>query len=239
MPPGNLKLASLLFLLLILFTSNALATRADSPKITVLSVKGTINPVLTDYIKRVLAHAEQDGAVPCILQLDTPGGLDNAMRDIVQHIVGSGVPMAVHVSPSGARAASAGVFITLAGHIAAIAPNTVIGALILFKGGRPLFSISPWLIATVVIAIVGSFTFIVYKVIAAQRKPAFTGPEEIVGASATVKKTLNPAGVVLFRGENWTAISESGTIKPDEEVTITRYENLKLWVTRKNKGGSQ
>ncbi|MFA5316800.1 MAG: nodulation protein NfeD [Dehalococcoidales bacterium] len=440
MRPAKLNLVRLLLLLLLFSISSITFIHADSPQISVLNVKGTINPVLTDYIKRGLDQAEQDGAVLCIIQLDTPGGLDSAMRDIVQSIVGSRVPVAVYVSPSGARAASAGVFITLAGHVAAMAPNTVIGAaspvslgpegeeqmsetmqekvindtaayvrslaasrgrnlewaekavreavsateqealelgvidlvaanleelavkidgreitmldgrkitldtrdavfrpvemntiedllytisdpniafllmglamlgifveitnpglifpgifgaialllsffslgtlpinlagillivlafglfiaeaftasfglftaggvtalvigsLILFKGG-PLFSINPWVITTVVIAITGFFIFIIYKVIAARRKPAFTGAEEIVGGTAIVKKVLNPKGIVLFRGENWTATSESGTIEPDEEVTITRYENLKLWVTRKRGGG--
>ncbi|RJQ36601.1 MAG: nodulation protein NfeD [Dehalococcoidia bacterium] len=443
MSSGNLKLAKLAFLLLALLVASTGAARADSPVITVLTVKGTINPVLTDYLARGLGQAERDGAVLAIIQLDTPGGLDNAMRDIVQNIVGSRVPVAVYVSPSGARAASAGVFITLSGHIAAMAPNTVIGAaspvaigpegeiqmsetmqekvlndtaayirslaasrernlewaeravreavsateqealeigvidlvaaspqelaervsgreitmldgrkitldtrdavfksvdmstaenflyaisdpniafllmglamlglfveitnpglifpgvlgaislvlalfslgtlpvnlagillivlafgffiaevftttfglftaggvvslifgaLILFKDGGPLFSISPWLIATVVSVITASFIFIIYKIVAARRKPAFTGPEELAGATAVVKTTLNPVGTVLFRGEIWTAVSESGTIEPEEEVTITRHENLKLWVARKNRGGSQ
>jgi membrane-bound serine protease (ClpP class) len=434
---GKLKLARLLFLSLLLLTAiSGLVTSADSPVITVLEVKGTINPVLTDYIERGISQAEQDGAAVCVIQMDTPGGLDTAMRDIVQIIVNAKVPVAVYVAPSGSRAASAGVFITLAGHIAAMSPNTsigaaspvalgpegeqqmsetmqekiindsaayirslaashgrniewaeravreavsateqealelkvidlvaanledlvsqidgreitmldghtitlntrgavfmsvemntieeflyaisdpniafllmglamlgifveitnpglifpgvfgaialllsffslgtlpvnlagillivlafgffiaevftasfglftaggvvalVIGSLIMFKGG-PLFSIDPWLITTVVIAITGFFVFIVYKVIAARRQRAFTGAEEIVGSTALVKKALNPKGVVIFRGENWTATSESGTIEPDEEVVITKYDSLKLWVTKK------
>ena len=434
---SKLKLVRLLFLSLLLLTAiSGLVTSADSPVITVLEVKGTINPVLTDYIERGISQAEQDGAALCIIRIDTPGGLDNAMRDIVQIIVSSEVPVAVYVAPPGARAASAGVFITLAGHIAAMSPNTVIGAaspvalgpegeqqmsetmeekivndtaayirslaashgrniewaeravreavsateqealelnvidlvattpedlisqidgreitmldgrtitlntrgavfkpvemntieeflyaisdpniafllmglamlgifveitnpglifpgifgaiallltffslgtlpvnlagillivlafgffvaevftasfglftaggvvsliigsLIMFKGG-PLFSIDLWFIAMVVTIITGFFVFVVYKVIAARRQRAFTGAEEIVGSTALVKKTLDPRGIVIFRGENWTATSESGTIEPDEEVIITKYDSLKLWVTRK------
>jgi membrane-bound ClpP family serine protease len=74
---------------------------------------------------------------------------------------------------------------------------------------------------------------IIAKVISAHKRPAYTGAEEIVGGTALVKKALNPKGVVIFRGENWTATSESGTIEPDEEVVITKYDSLKLWVTRK------
>lgn len=113
---------------LLLVASIAIKTQAASPGIDVVTVKGTINPVLVDYIARGIEEAEADGAQALIIQLDTPGGLDTAMRDIVQKIVNSRVPVVVYVSPSGARAASAGVFITMAAHIAAMAPNTAIGA---------------------------------------------------------------------------------------------------------------
>ena len=102
--------------------------QADSPKIDVLDGKGVINPVLADYIERGIDHAEDSNAVACIIQLDTPGGLDTSMRDIVQNIVNARVPVVVYVSPSGARAASAGVFVTVAAHVAVMAPNTAIGA---------------------------------------------------------------------------------------------------------------
>ena len=74
---------------------------------------------------------------------------------------------------------------------------------------------------------------IITKTISAHKLPAYTGAEEIVGGIALVKKTLDPKGTVLFRGENWTATSESGTIEPDEEVIITKYDSLKLRVIRK------
>ena len=103
-------------------------TQAATPRIDVLTVKGTVNPVLVDYIKRGITIAEDNRDVACIIELDTPGGLDTSMRDIVQSIVNARVPVVVYVSPSGARAASAGVFITMAAHVAAMAPNTAIGA---------------------------------------------------------------------------------------------------------------
>ncbi len=102
--------------------------QAASPTITVLTIKGTINPVVAEYVKNGISRAIEDGASAVIIQIDTPGGLDSAMRDIVQAILGSNIPVIVYVSPSGARAASAGAYITLAGHVAAMAPNTVIGA---------------------------------------------------------------------------------------------------------------
>ena len=113
---------------LLLAVSIAANVRAANPRIDVLTVKGTINPVLVDYIERGIDQAEEGNAIALIIQMDTPGGLDTSMRDIVQHIVNSRVPVIVYVSPSGARAASAGVFITMAGHVAVMAPNTAIGA---------------------------------------------------------------------------------------------------------------
>lgn len=116
-------------LLGLIATATALmGARAASPQIDVLHVKGTINPPLANYIKRGITQAEDDGAAMCIIQLDTPGGLDTSMREIVTEIVGAEVPVVVYVSPPGARAASAGVFITMASHVAAMAPNTTIGA---------------------------------------------------------------------------------------------------------------
>jgi len=118
----------LLLIGLIIAFSIATGVQAASPEVYVLHVKGTINPVLVDYIERGIDQAEEANATACIIQMDTPGGLDTAMRDIVKEVVNAKVPVVVYVSPSGARAASAGVFITMAAHVAAMAPNTAIGA---------------------------------------------------------------------------------------------------------------
>jgi membrane-bound serine protease (ClpP class) len=117
--------AGILLLLAASFVSNA---TAQTGAVDVITIKGTINPVLVDYVKRGIEHAEETGAQALIIRIDTPGGLDNAMRDIIQAMVNARVPVVVYVSPSGARAASAGAFITIASHVAAMAPNTVIGA---------------------------------------------------------------------------------------------------------------
>ncbi len=410
--------------------------RAASPTINVFQVKGTINPVLVDYIRRGINQAEESNAVAVIIQLDTPGGLDTSMRDIVKDIVDARIPVVVYVSPAGARAASAGVFITVAAHVAAMAPNTAIGAahpvsigaqgeaqisttmeekvvndaaayirsiaqahgrnmewaekavresvsateqealklnvidivatdlndliaqldgrqvtvlsgpvitlktegvtirhipmnagedflytisdpniaylllslgslgivaeiynpglifpgviggislllgfyslgvlpvnyagmllillafvffvaevfthsfgllttgglvslvlgsLILFKGG-PLFRVNPGLIATVAVLIGGFLAFAVTRVVQIHRRQATTGREELVGKKAVVKVALNPEGMVFFKGERWTAISETGRIELGEEVTIRRVDGLKLYVTKK------
>ncbi len=426
-----------LFGVLLLAVLMASGVQAQSPSVYVLTIKGTINPVLVDYVERGIEEAEDNGARALIIQLDTPGGLDTAMRDIVKHIVNAHVPVVVYVAPSGSRAASAGVFITMAGHVAAMSPNTAIGAahpvsiseegeqtmsetmedkvvndaaayirsiaeshgrnmewaekavresvsaterealelnvidliasdlddlltqldgwqvtmindqvitletsgvvivdfpmtgienflytitdpniaylllsiatlgimaeifnpglifpgvvggisllmafyslgvlpvnyagillivlaiglfvgelltttfgiftfgglvslvagsLILFKGASPEFQIDPWLIAIVCIVITAFMAFVIQRAIVAHRKQAYTGREELVGKTATVKASLNPEGMVLFKGERWTAISESGEIKVGEDVVIKRVDGLVLYVVKK------
>jgi len=124
----KIRRITLAIVVLLLAISIGASARAQSNTVDVITVKGTINPVLVDYVKRGIEHAENNNAQALIIQLDTPGGLDSAMRDIVQLIVNAHVPVVVYVSPAGARAASAGVFITIAAHIAVMAPNTAIGA---------------------------------------------------------------------------------------------------------------
>lgn len=428
----------LIFLGLIIAAAFTLESQAASPTINVLRVEGTINPVLVDYIKRGIEQSEKDNAVATIIQLDTPGGLDTAMRDIVKEIVNSRVPVVVFVSPSGARAASAGVFITIAAHVAAMAPNTAIGAahpvslgaegeqqpsttmtekvvndaaayirslaeakgrnmewaekavresvsateqealklnvidmiapdlntllsqldgrkvtlldgssitlktrgasvnridmnviedflytiahpniayillslamlgllveisnpglifpgvvggislllafyalgmlpvnyagvllivlafglfilevfvtsygvlavggitslilgsLILFKGGSPLFRVDPWLLATVIMLLTGFVAFASYWVMVAHRRQPTTGQEELIGKTAVARTPLEPEGTVYFKGELWAALAEKDRIKPGEEVIITKVDGLKLYVIKKN-----
>ncbi|MBA7473708.1 hypothetical protein ES707_09051 [subsurface metagenome] len=424
----------LLLLGLIITASIAIEVEAASSRIDVLHVDGVVNPVLVDYIERGIEQAEDDNAIACIIQLDTPGGLVTSMLDIVEDIVNARVPIVVYISPAGAWAASAGTFITMAAHVAAMAPATnigaahpvaidsetemseaeeektiniiaskaktiaelqgrnaewaekavresasaterealelnvidmiavdldslvsqldgrqvtmlggmvitlhtqgatinhinmntiedflyaitdpniayillslatlgimaeifnpglifpgvvggicgllafyslgvlpvnyagvllvvlafglfiaeaftasfglftaggitslVIGSLILFKGG-PLFQVSPWLIATVVIIIAAIFAFVISRVIRAHRRQASTGREELIGKTAVVRVALEPEGMVFFKGESWTAISDKGRVEPGEAVIITRVDGLKLYVIKK------
>ncbi|MCJ7744507.1 MAG: nodulation protein NfeD [Dehalococcoidales bacterium] len=429
-----LRALRILLLLGLLVTSVlALEARAAAPTIDVLRVEGTIVPVVADYIDRGISKAEDENATACIIELDTPGGLLGTTEKIVRRIMNAQVPIVVYVSPKGAWAASAGTFITLSAHIAAMTPGTTIGAahpvsgggeaipedemkkitefsakwmktiaeergrnieeaqlavtesksfsdvdalnvnlidlradnlqslisqmngwkvtlangaevsidttgyeiirnemgvierflhvisdpniayllmslatlglmveisnpglifpgviggicllmafyslgvlpvnyagmllivlafvlfiaevfthsfgvltvgglsslvlgsLILFKGG-PLFRINPWLIAVVTILIGGFLTFVVSRVIKAHRRQATTGREELTGKTATVKVALKPAGMVLFKGELWSAVSESGQVEPGEEVIISKVDGLRLYVTKK------
>jgi len=433
------KTIRVLVLLGLLFAlSTTIGVRAASSTIAIVTAEGVINPVLADYIARGIEEAEDMNATACIIQMDTPGGLDTAMRDIVQEIVNARIPVVVYVSPSGARAASAGVFITVAAHVAAMAPNTAIGAaspvsvgpegevamsetmqekvlndaaayirslaathgrnvewaeqavreavsaterealelnvidvvaadidaliseldgwevtllggavvtietqgavihyidmnwmeeflfaitdpniayvllslatlglfveisnpglivpgvagaiclilalyslgnlpvniagillvavafglfiaevftetfglftaggitalvfgsLILFKGG-PLFEVNPWLIGTIAFIIAAAMAFIITRVLASHRRQPSTGREELVGKIAVVKAPLAPEGMVLYKGERWTAVSEEGRIELDEKVVIDRVESLRLYVSRSKK----
>ncbi len=96
--------------------------------VVVATYEGVINPVAAEYLHDALALAESSHAQALVLKLDTPGGLDTSMRLIIKDMTSASIPVVVYVSPSGGRAASAGVFITMAAHVAAMAPGTNIGA---------------------------------------------------------------------------------------------------------------
>ncbi len=422
---------------LLLASTFVVEAQTEQSRIDVLKVKGTINPVLVDYIARGIDNAAFEGAQAVIIQMDTPGGLDTAMRDIIQSIVNSRIPVIVYVSPAGARAASAGAYITLSAHVAVMAPNTaigaatpvsmggdgegqmsdemkakiindaiayikdlanshgrnadwaekavregvsatsqealelnivdmitpdletliadldgreitlldgsvvtlhtgeapvnnvlmkvierflyaiadpniaflllsiaslgimieifnpglifpgivgaisgilafyalgqlpvniagvllivlafglfigevlttsfglftvggvaslVIGSLILFQGADPaVFKVDPWLIGTMTVLITLFFAFVVSRVIRAHRKRATTGKEEIIGRKAVVREKIAPEGTVFFKGELWSAVSDSGLVEAGEEVTVTEIDGLILRVNK-------
>lgn len=425
-------------LVLLAMLPSVVYAQVAGPTIDVLHAEGTINPVLVDYIERGIEQAEEEDATALIIQLDTPGGLLYSTEEIVVMIMNADVPIIVYVSPKGAWAASAGVFITLSAHIAAMTPGTtigaahpvsigeeeiseeemqkitefsakwiqtiaedrgrnaeearlavtesksftdvealnynlidlradtleslisqidgwqitmpdgsvvtintqgatvkdinmsaiegflyaitdpniayillslailgitaeifnpglifpgvfgaisglmafyslgmlpvnyagillmmlafglfvaeaftptfglftaggitslVIGSLILFKGG-PLFQVNIGLIIVVAVCFAGFLAFVVNRVVAAHRRQAATGREELLGKTATVRTALNPEGTVLHEGEIWTAVLDKGQAEPREEVIIKRFDGLKLYVSKKDKGGS-
>ncbi len=125
-------LFTILSILLLLKTDALAQTVSPAPPapkaIHLLTYEGVINPVSSELFIAAIADAEKAGAQALIIQLDTPGGLDLSMRDIIKAMIASSVPIVVHVYPSGGRAASAGVFITLAAHVAAMTPGTNMGA---------------------------------------------------------------------------------------------------------------
>ncbi|MEA2596415.1 MAG: hypothetical protein QOF01_2884 [Thermomicrobiales bacterium] len=122
---------SAIALSLLLFITQPLLAGAQEPsqrKVVVAKIDGTITPVMERYVKRAINRAEKDNAAALVFEMDTPGGLSSAMDDIVRDILESKVPVVVYVAPRGARAASAGVYIAYAAHVAAMAPGTNIGS---------------------------------------------------------------------------------------------------------------
>jgi len=126
------RFSAVLFLILglSLWLAQAGTTASDLPTahVNLIVVDATINPAVADFIHESINRSSQEGAQALIIQLDTPGGLLNSTKSIVKDILGAPVPVIIYVAPSGAGAGSAGVFITMAGHIAAMAPGTTIGA---------------------------------------------------------------------------------------------------------------
>jgi len=101
---------------------------AVAEHINLIRIDGSVNPASSDFMQHAVATSEQDGALALIVELDTPGGLLAAAKDMVMSLLNARVPVIVYVSPRGAWAASAGAFLTMAGHVAAMAPGTSIGS---------------------------------------------------------------------------------------------------------------
>ena len=121
-------LALLALLLLSAASSSSIEQQPAQPLVMDLKLDGEVEPVLATYIDEGLAEAARRNASLVLITMDTPGGLSDSMKDIIQHILGSPVPVAVYVGPTGARGASAGFFILLSADVAAMAPGTRTGA---------------------------------------------------------------------------------------------------------------
>lgn len=126
--PGFIRTICLVLFMVMTLLGLAGPALAQAPQVLVLKVDGIINPVKERFISRTIHQAEETQAMLVIIQLDTPGGLFSSTREIVEDLLGAKVPVAVYVSPPGARAGSAGTFITAAANYAVMAPATNIGA---------------------------------------------------------------------------------------------------------------
>lgn len=127
----------LLCLLLLLLPLVASLQERPTGAVHILTLDGAIGPAVSSWFVERMRVAQAEGAHLVVLQMDTPGGLDTAMRDIIQAILDSSVPVATFVHPQGARAASAGTYILYASHIAAMAPATNLGAATPVQVGMP------------------------------------------------------------------------------------------------------
>lgn len=132
MPSQRLRVAFYLFLLVLgLFLQGPASGSAQSEaggEILLLEIRGVINPPVANYLKRSLEEADARQAALVVIHLDTPGGLDSSTREMTQAMLASPVPVALYVSPAGARAASAGLFLLTASHVAVMAPSTNTGS---------------------------------------------------------------------------------------------------------------
>jgi membrane-bound serine protease (ClpP class) len=177
-------------------TSGSTASAPDehAPGVaTVLEINGAIGPATSRYVVRGIESAQKSGSRLVILEVDTPGGLDTAMRDIIRAILASRVPVVTYVAPSGARAASAGTYILYASHVAAMAPATNLGAATPVSiGGEPTPAPTP---------------------VPEHKKPGEdedsgdTAPTDAAPATAMERKVVNDAvayirGLAELRGRN-------------------------------------
>ena len=122
------EVATMKVVFLILMMIAATAWGATPAPVLVLNIDGVIGPATSDYVSRAMEKSESEKFQLVVIELDTPGGLDATMRTIVRKVLSSPVPVAVYVTPSGARAASAGTYILYSAHVAAMAPGTNLGA---------------------------------------------------------------------------------------------------------------
>jgi len=99
-----------------------------APRVNLIAIDGAINPASDDFVRESIAQSARDGAQALVIELDTPGGLLSSAKSIVKEILGAPVPVIVYVAPTGASATSAGMFVTMAANVAAMAPGTTIGA---------------------------------------------------------------------------------------------------------------
>ncbi len=125
---NRLIVRSVLLVAALAFTLFGSGVSSAAGHINLATIQGSINPASSAYLQRAIADSEEDGARALLLELDTPGGLVSSTKDILQAMLNAEVPIIVFVAPRGAWAGSAGTFITIAGHIAAMAPGSSIGA---------------------------------------------------------------------------------------------------------------
>jgi membrane-bound serine protease (ClpP class) len=219
----------LIFLFLSLFPVHVSAQN----NIVVLTINGVINPASAEYLVKGIQKAANNNEKLVIIQMDTPGGLDTSMRIIIKEILNSKVPIAVYVAPGGSRAASAGTFITYAGHVAAMAPGTNIGAahpVNLMGGGKG---------DEHMMAKVENDAVAYIKSIAEKRKRNAVWAELAVRKSVSISETeaknlgvidliANDIDALIMAIDGKEVTTETGTVKLDLKGASLKYDDMKL-----------
>jgi membrane-bound serine protease (ClpP class) len=221
-----------LFLFIFCFSGNTFATANE---VYIIKVSGSINPAVADFLEKGIHKASADGVSCIIIEIDTPGGLAESMRKIVMAIFASKVPVISYVAPSGARAASAGVMITIAADIAAMAPGTNIGAAHpVGAGGRDIGGKMAEKVTNDMVAEA--------KSIAKKRKRNVEWAEKAVRESVSVAETealkANVIDIVatdmddLIRQINGRKIENKGVLKLDHPKKTVIEESLRIKVLK-------
>lgn len=217
--------------LLLLMPSSSADERAAGPLVLELKLDGEVEPILATYIDEGLQDAAQRHASLVLITMDTPGGLSDSMKDIIQHILVSPVPVAVYVSPTGARGASAGFYILLSADIAAMAPGTHAGAAspIIAIGGFPqqIDEVFRKKINQDAMAFLRSFT------VRRGRNPELAEKAITESKAFTEKECLDGKMIDLI------ANSTDDLLRQLDGRTITRFDGTKVTLALKNPARAQ
>jgi membrane-bound serine protease (ClpP class) len=235
---------------------DGLTVEVASGNVTIATVGYFTNDIEMSFVEKFLQAISDPNIAYILLTLATTGLILELMNPgtILPGVVGAISLILAFYSLAVLEASWAGVFFIVLAFILFIAEvftttfgiltlggiaSLVMGSIILFGGGPELFSldINWWVIVVVAVVITGVFVFVVGAIIRSQRRRPISGREGLIGKVAVVQTALDPKGMVLVEGENWTARTEGDRIEPGEEAVVTKVDGLKLWVTKKQQGG--
>jgi membrane-bound serine protease (ClpP class) len=212
--------------IVVLFPSAFADEHSNNPLVTELKIDGIVEPILATYVDEGLADAANRHAALVVITMDTPGGLSDSMKDIIQHILSSPVPVAVYVAPTGARGASAGFFILLSADIAAMAPGTHTGA------ASPVISIggfTPQIDDTMRRKIMNDATaFLRSFAERRERNPAVAETAVTDAKAFTAREALNNKLIDLI------SLSEDDLLRDLNGRQITRFDGTKTTLVLAN-----